>query len=294
MDIYLKNEKEKKEFHFPVNPIDGLSIQKDRKFTTVDILDYGNADIFLKGNDIEEINFKTLFPVNYHPFCRYVNISSPKDNVRLIEKWKDQKEPIRLIITDFDYNELVTISSFTQEEVAGENGDKYIDITFRRYKEIIVNTVPKKKILDNGSIKSKTNTRKMVVSVKTRLNVRDGPGTSYKIIGKLQNKNEVDVYEIVNGWAKIKYSKSKDGLAYVSSKYLKEKKEPAKLKSREANTSKSSTYTVKNGDNLWKIAKTQLGSGSKWKDIYNIPENKKVIGNNPDLIKPGMKLIIKK
>lgn len=50
------------------------------------------------------------------------------------------------------------------------------------------------------------------------------------------------------------------------------------------------TYTVKNGDTLWKIAKKLLGDGSLWVKIYE--KNKKTIGNNPDLLKPGQRLVI--
>lgn len=46
--------------------------------------------------------------------------------------------------------------------------------------------------------------------------------------------------------------------------------------------------TVKKGDSLSRIAKKLLGDASRWKEIYAL--NKDVIGKNPDLIKPGMKL----
>jgi nucleoid-associated protein YgaU len=49
-------------------------------------------------------------------------------------------------------------------------------------------------------------------------------------------------------------------------------------------------YTVKSGDSLYKIAKTQLGSGSKWNEIYST--NRKTIGPNPNLIYPGTKLVM--
>lgn len=50
------------------------------------------------------------------------------------------------------------------------------------------------------------------------------------------------------------------------------------------------TYTVKAGDSLSKIAKAVYGDAKKWKQIYEA--NKAVIGNNPDLIKPGQVLTI--
>ncbi len=49
-------------------------------------------------------------------------------------------------------------------------------------------------------------------------------------------------------------------------------------------------YKVKPGDSLWAIAKLNYGNGSRWKDIY--ANNKKIIGPNPDLIYPGMKLVM--
>jgi nucleoid-associated protein YgaU len=50
------------------------------------------------------------------------------------------------------------------------------------------------------------------------------------------------------------------------------------------------TYTVVKGDSLWKIAQDKLGKGSRWNEIYAL--NKSVIGKNPNLIKPGQKLVL--
>ncbi|WP_372632975.1 LysM peptidoglycan-binding domain-containing protein [Cohnella sp.] len=49
-------------------------------------------------------------------------------------------------------------------------------------------------------------------------------------------------------------------------------------------------YTVKPGDTLTAIAKRELGSSSKWPDIYKA--NSKVIGRDPNLIRPGQKLVM--
>ncbi|KQC48533.1 peptidoglycan-binding protein [Geobacillus sp. Sah69] len=55
---------------------------------------------------------------------------------------------------------------------------------------------------------------------------------------------------------------------------------------------KPKIYVVKKGDSLWKIAQNSniYGDGSKWRQIYEA--NKKMIGKNPNGIKPGMKLVI--
>jgi len=48
------------------------------------------------------------------------------------------------------------------------------------------------------------------------------------------------------------------------------------------------TYTVHKGDNLWDIAHTHLGDGTRWEEIYDL--NKSVLGDNPRLIMPGTEL----
>lgn len=50
------------------------------------------------------------------------------------------------------------------------------------------------------------------------------------------------------------------------------------------------TYTVVKGDCLWNITKKYTGNGSQWRALYEL--NKKVIGNNPNLIYPGQVLTI--
>lgn len=291
MDIYLKNEKLKEDFHFPVNPINKLSDKKNKRFETFDIVDLGEVDIFKKGKNISPINFDTLFPGKYYPFCRYTDIPDAKSSVEKIKKWMDQEEPHRLIITDHDYNELVTISDFQVDEVAGETGDKYISITFRPYRELKIEVlpIPEKPNTPTNNKDTSTSTKKMVVKVNTSLNIRSGPGTNYSKIGSFKNGNEVDVIEISGNWAKIKYSKGKDGIAYVSTKYLKDKPGSPSLNDR-ADTPKGNTHTVVKGDTLYKISKKFYGDGSKWNKIYDT--NKKTIGNNPNVIKVGQKLVI--
>ncbi|MFJ7155442.1 LysM peptidoglycan-binding domain-containing protein [Streptomyces sp. NPDC101118] len=50
------------------------------------------------------------------------------------------------------------------------------------------------------------------------------------------------------------------------------------------------TYTVKPGDSLAAIARTQLGNEARWRELYAM--NRGVIGNSPDMIHPGMVLTL--
>jgi len=49
-------------------------------------------------------------------------------------------------------------------------------------------------------------------------------------------------------------------------------------------------YVVKSGDTMSGIAKRELGSSARWPEIYRIPANRKVIGADPGLIRPGQRL----
>ena len=51
-----------------------------------------------------------------------------------------------------------------------------------------------------------------------------------------------------------------------------------------------STYTVKAGDTLSDIAESEMGDAKRWPELY--AANKDAIGENPDLIHPGLELKI--
>lgn len=50
------------------------------------------------------------------------------------------------------------------------------------------------------------------------------------------------------------------------------------------------TYTVISGDSLWKIARKELGCGTKWHKIYKL--NRDIIGNDPSKIQTGQEFVM--
>lgn len=54
-----------------------------------------------------------------------------------------------------------------------------------------------------------------------------------------------------------------------------------------------STFIVRSGDNLYNIALREFGQPrGAWVELFEIPENRAIIGENPHLIRPGQELII--
>lgn len=141
MDVYLTGNNNYT-FHFPVNPLEKIYLDNEKKYTTADIVDFGEVDLNEKGKKIKELSFNTLFPLEYNEsYCRYIDIPNPNESVELLNKWKDSESPVRLIITDFEFNELVNLAKFTYEERAGEVGDKYVSLTFRTHRDLNVEYV---------------------------------------------------------------------------------------------------------------------------------------------------------
>lgn len=71
--------------------------------------------------------------------------------------------------------------------------------------------------------------------------------------------------------------------------------EPQKKQNNQQPNKKSAasydTYTVKEGDTLWDIARAKLGNGARYQEIYNL--NKDIL-SDPNLIYPGQKLKLPK
>lgn len=214
MDVYLKNEKLSSTFHFPVNPF-GITVNRNKKYDTADIVDFGEVDLSDKGKKIKELSLSTLLPKEYDTYCRYVNIPSPIDAIQKLEKWMEQEDSLRLIITSFNFNGLVNISSISEDEKAGEAGDKYITLNFRTWRELKIEKVTTSQTVVTQLQSSRTtpaqpptpkpthNVGEWIVVTASVLNVRSGPGETNSILGTIKKDQCYKIGGVQGNWADI-------------------------------------------------------------------------------------------
>ncbi|WP_300954395.1 SH3 domain-containing protein [uncultured Clostridium sp.] len=124
----------------------------------------------------------------------------------------------------------------------------------------------------NGSSNSSSSTVKSgTVKVNGGLNVRSGAGTSYSVIGSLNNGAKVEIVETSGTWYKIKYG---SGYGYVSKDYVTVSTSSGSSSNGSSNSSsstvKSGTVKVNGGLNV------RSGAGTSYSVIGSLNNGAKV------------------
>lgn len=224
MDIYLGTNDRKEVIRLPIIPskIKIISPMKNEVFETANF-----GDIKLIGLEgLKNTSLESFFPNNKYIYDKN-NFEYKADYyVNLIEKWKNGRIPIRLIISDtsFTFNKLMSIENF-EYGVEDGTGDIYYTLSLDEFKEIkldIKNLNYSKSVTTSvaTNIKSSNNNSYGQYGIVTAsvLNVRDKATTNSKIIGQLKKGQKVKIYKVHGAWYEI-YFGNHGG--YVSAKYIK-------------------------------------------------------------------------
>ena len=124
-----------REINIPVLPAK-LNVSSPGKNERVTVLELGEV-LLLRKKGLRILSWESFFPVSKAPYT-VGQIRGPVSIVQAIQKARDQKSPVRFLITgtDLDCNLRMGIDSFEYEERAGELGDLYYTIKLYEWKDI--------------------------------------------------------------------------------------------------------------------------------------------------------------
>lgn len=154
MEIYLKAESS--EIRIPVLP-SSFGIQTSQNNQSINIVRIGDINI-IGNRGLKGLSFGSFFPLyeGRHGYERHGPHKDPFSLVNKIEKWKDDKKIVRVIITGTNINTEYLIDDF-QYGVEDGSGDIVYSISFSEYIRPKVSvTIGKKSALYSSSRSTKT------------------------------------------------------------------------------------------------------------------------------------------
>ncbi len=127
----------------PVPP-ESFNTDVGGKNETIDIVNIGEVNI-LKDIGLRDFNFKILLPKdNTLSIIKASEFKEPIFYLARFREYKANKKPVRFFITRllpsgkeiFKGNLLVSFENYSVEENAGEEGDFWVDINLKEYREV--------------------------------------------------------------------------------------------------------------------------------------------------------------
>lgn len=284
-----------------------LDIKVKGQNQTLTLLNEGEIN-FLKSPGLTEVTLPLTFPM-------MGGVHRPEYYLSLLETLKVGKRTTQFIMTRtspagqllFDTNIKVSVEDYSIAENASNGLDITVEVKLKQYRDygtktVTINTEVKRATAAVTQEKPKqaaaTQNSKIVAGDKVKiisgavyggLSTARGMKVPSAYIGKWYTVTKVQTNAGVEealikelySWVALKYLQ-KQGASAVQSVTVKNE--------RSATTApKATTYTVKRGDCLWKIAAKYYGNGAKYTRIYEANRDKI---KNPNLIYTGQVLTI--
>ena len=120
--IELSYNNHEEMFNLPINPseFEFSEAQNNQKITLLNI-----GEVNLIGHrGLVTGSLSSFFPALSSPLARYAD-REPMEYIRLLEKWKTSTQPIRVIISDCDFNLAMSIDKLTKKHREGDRDVYY-------------------------------------------------------------------------------------------------------------------------------------------------------------------------
>lgn len=190
------------------------------------------------------------------------------------------------IVVDFNADSVYTVEGNSDDQVKKHTykrtSSKIFGYGYPRYTEAQSTTpvtpapstpAPEPVVAPSKPAAEAKTTTYWVVSVKTSLNVRSGPGTKYSIVSTLDNKDIVTVYEQKNGWGRIGTAK------WVSMTYLKPHTVTTAKTGKQYTVKVNTSLNVRTGPGKNYNVVKSIKNGTKV-TVYEVKDGWGRIGNN--------------
>ncbi len=137
--IWITYNAEKQKLRIPVNP-ETINITSGTNNKSVLVTELGEITI-MQSRAAVQFTFSSFFPKQPFPGISVKKLTDPLELVAKINKWKNSKKPVHLIITSSKINCYCTIEKFTYWENGGDIGTIHYDIALKEYREITTRQV---------------------------------------------------------------------------------------------------------------------------------------------------------
>lgn len=130
MEFWLKQDNDDSGFQLPINPpsYEIVALMNNGTFDT----EMSGERSFLGTEKLQTFEIDSFFPYEKYPFLLCTSKEDPYEYVDIINKWKRNKWPVRVIITQTPVNLLCSIEEFHYGEEAGSR-DVVFKLMFKEY-----------------------------------------------------------------------------------------------------------------------------------------------------------------
>lgn len=139
----------------PINPTD-YEFSAPQLNQRITLLNIGEVNL-LGHRGLVTGTLSSFFPSPTSPLYRYAD-REPQDYLRLLEKWKDGKKPVRVIISDSDFNLMMAIESLSKQYREGDMDVTYT-LDLAEYRKLNVPAVKETSLVQDNGLKDRPNTQ---------------------------------------------------------------------------------------------------------------------------------------